>query len=272
MGKRRANTHVPQARIREDHRVTRHTRAPHQERFPDAGLARVCAELTRIAGEHKERAEQIARPNWPLRAVVWAVIAACVILLVKTGNLIDFSKTTADSVYSVLQGIEAAMNIIVLMGASALFLFTVEERMKRRRALMALHELRSIAHVIDMHQLTKDPMQTLAGNAATPSSPKRELTPFLLTRYLDYCSEMLSLTAKVATLYAQSLPDPTVSSTANDLEQLCTNLSNKIWQKISIVHRIIEQAPRSSVPQVRLSASTAAAPIPPTGSLANDPA
>ena len=31
-----------------------------------------------------------------------------------------------------------------------------------------------------------------------PSSPKRLLSPFELTRYLDYCSEMLSLAAKVA--------------------------------------------------------------------------
>ena len=49
------------------------------------------------------------------------------------------------------------MNIIVLMGAALFFLVTIEDRLKRRRALTALHELRSIVHVIDMHQLTKDP-------------------------------------------------------------------------------------------------------------------
>jgi len=36
------------------------------------------------------------------------------------------------------------------------------------------------------------------------------MTPFELGRYLDYCSEMLSLTGKVAALYAQDLDDPVV--------------------------------------------------------------
>jgi hypothetical protein len=32
-----------------------------------------------------------------------------------------------------------------------------------------------------------------------------------MTRYLDYCSEMVSLTAKIAVLFAQSLADPVVT-------------------------------------------------------------
>jgi hypothetical protein len=51
------------------------------------------------------------------------------------------------------------------------FLLTVESRVKRRTALRALHELRSIAHVIDMHQLTKDPEQLLSPAMSTASSP-----------------------------------------------------------------------------------------------------
>ena len=52
----------------------------------------------------------------------------------------------------------------------------------------ALHELRGVAHVIDMHQLTKDPRGMKFKAIATASSPERTLTPFQLTRYLDYCS------------------------------------------------------------------------------------
>ena len=42
-----------------------------------------------------------------------------------------------------------------------LFLFSLEGRLKRRTALRMLHRLRSIAHVVDMHQLTKDPENVL---------------------------------------------------------------------------------------------------------------
>jgi hypothetical protein len=72
----------------------------------------------------------------------------------------------------------------------------------------------------------------------TSSSPDRGLTPFELVRYLDYCSEMLSLTAKLAALYAEKLSDPVVVDTVGDLERLTSDLSGKIWQKITIVQSL----------------------------------
>ena len=225
------------------------------ERFPQSGLKKVCAELAEIARENKARAERIARPNMPLRIGVLILLGGLLLLLSRVGSLIDFSKTSADSVYTVLQGIEASMNILVLMGASAVFLVSAEDRLKRRRALAALHELRSIAHVIDMHQLTKDPSMIVGAGHDTPSSPHRTLTPFLLTRYLDYCSEMLSLTAKVASLYAQSFPDPVVADAVNDLETITASLSQKIWQKINVVQALVAAAPTTSVPAIRRSVS-----------------
>ena len=38
-----------------------------------------------------------------------------------------------------------------------------------------------------------------------------------------------------AALYAQYFPDATVVAAVNDVEQLTTNLSRKIWQKIVLV-------------------------------------
>ena len=163
------------------------------ERFPGAGLGDVCAELLRIAGENSNRAERITRRNMPLRMAIIALLAFGLGGLVWIVSLIDFSRTSADSVYSVLQGLEAAANLVVLLGAALFFLVSIEVRLKRRRALAALHELRSIIHVIDMHQLTKDPSTAVSVGGKTASSPARTLSRFELTRYLDYCSEMLSL-------------------------------------------------------------------------------
>ena len=61
------------------------------------------------------------------------------------------------------------------------------------------------------------------------------MSKFEVTRYLDYCSEMLSLISKLAALYAQNLPDAVVIDAVNDIEELTTNLSSKIWQKITII-------------------------------------
>ena len=126
-----------------------------------------------------------------------------------------------------MQVLEAGINDLVLVGAAIFFLATLESRIKRRRALRALRELRSIAHIIDMHQLTKDPERT--------QPTEREMTAAALARYLDYCSEMLSLTGKVAALYVQNFEDGVALQAVNEIEDLTTGLSRKIWQKLTIV-------------------------------------
>ena len=231
------------------------------ERFPGAGLCGVCAELSRITRDSEERIREIRQPNIALRSGVVVFLLAAVWLLWRITPYLDFEKRTADNIYSVLQGVDAALNIVVLMGAAALFLFAVEERKKRRRALTAVHELRSLIHVIDMHQLTKDPGSVAFVSQPTASSPKRTLTPFELTRYLDYCSELLSLSGKVAALYAQSLPDAVVVDAVSDIERLTMNLSSKVWQKISLIeqHAISAQDPKLAKPQ-SLVAPAAAVP------------
>lgn len=201
------------------------------ERFPGASLAAVCAELTTVARENDQRARRLARPNYLLRLVGALVTAAGLFLMLVVASQLEVKRET-ESVYSTLQGIDSALSIVLVVGGSIVFLMSLEARWKRQQALGDLDELRSIIHVIDMHQLTKDPASLVS--APTPSSPQRNLSAADLVRYLDYCSEMLSLAAKVAAVYAQSTKDPQVVAAASDLQQLTANLSAKVWQKIRI--------------------------------------
>lgn len=57
-----------------------------------------------------------------------------------------------------------------------------------------------------------------------------------LGRYLDYCSELLSLVGKAAALCAQESTDQVVLDTVSEVETLTLGLSRKIWQKISLLH------------------------------------
>ena len=88
-----------------------------------------------------------------------------------------------------------------------------------------------------MHQLTKDPEVVLSGGPSTKSSPKRTMTTFEMSRYLDYCSEMLSLIGKVAALYVQRFEDPVALSAVDQIEDLTTGLSRKVWQKITLINQ-----------------------------------
>lgn len=205
------------------------------ERFPGSSLNRVTAELRRLASETESLVERLRRPIWPLR--IGAAIGIVGILGI-TGALAVLAlrvNIRVQSIVDLLQASESAVNDIILLSVAIFFFFTLEGRAKRRTALGALHHLRSIVHIVDMHQLSKDPEHLLAPAMTTQSSPRRSFTRFELARYLDYCSELLSLTSKLAALHVQYLNDPVVLDAVNDIETLAASLSNKIWQKIMIL-------------------------------------
>lgn len=87
-----------------------------------------------------------------------------------------------------------------------------------------------------MHQLTKDPSLAENNNHSTEHSPKRTLSKFELLRYLNYCSELSALISKTASLYSQSFPDEVIINGVNEIENLTTGLSRKVWQKIMILN------------------------------------
>ena len=63
------------------------------------------------------------------------------------------------------------------------------------------------------------------------------MNAYELTRYLGYCSELLSLLSKIAALHVQRFNDPVTLAAVDELEGLCSSLSGKMWQKILIVDR-----------------------------------
>lgn len=209
-----------------------------RERFPDASLNNVVTEVIELGKRDRRRSERLARPYIFLRMGTAAAIIGAVIALTYMGYWL-FSAIGVDGagfdIFNIFEGVEAGLNIVILAAVAIFTLSRIEERLKRSLALDDLHELRSIAHIIDMHQLTKDPTAVLKLGPRTASSPTREMSDFELSRYLDYCAELLSLAGKIAALYAQSSRDPVVIAAVNDIESLTSNMSAKIWQKIIIV-------------------------------------
>jgi hypothetical protein len=210
-------------------------------RFPESGLSKVAAEIQSISGRAAALSEWLAKPHLPLRILAGLGILL-VLTTVVTAVLSVRLHLTFSSISEFLQGSAAAIDEVVFMGIAVVFLLTLENRLKRRRALKAIHVLRSIAHIIDMHQLTKDPERT-TGPLPVPRSGKRPLTPRDLIRYLDYCSDLLALISKIGALYVQKFDDPVTLAAVNEVENLTNGLSRKIWQKIMILDRIIAPRP-----------------------------
>lgn len=215
------------------------------DRFPDRGLDDVCGDLIAVAQETERRVKAAQRSALLLRAGVVLVLFAAVGLALPLIAIVEpvlvelvaqpAAEEFAASPATALQAFESAVNLVILVALAIWFLVSLEIRWKRRTVLRHLHELRSFAHVVDMHQLTKDPVSILNPSERLPSSPERDLTPFQLARYLDYCVEMLSLIGKLAALYAEQNEDTQIIEAASDIEDLTTNLSRKIWQKVVVI-------------------------------------
>jgi hypothetical protein len=196
-------------------------------RFPDSNLRQVCEQFLGVAKEVADCEAYLRRPNWPLRALGGLAIVGLTALLLTIAVLT--LRAPADmTVGDVVQTIEAGVNDIVFFGIAVFFLLSIETRVKRHRALAMLHELRSLAHIVDMHQLTKDPA-LLASDG--------QMSPAELGRYLDFCSDILALISKVAALMVQDFDDGVVLAAVNEIETLTTGLSRKVWQKITVLER-----------------------------------
>ena len=198
-----------------------------------------------MARETVERLQWIHRPHLLLRTVTCLLLVSCLGVFVAV--LASLHGSDLSEISAFVQTLEAGLSSLFFIGASTIFVVTWEKRIKRNRALHSLHELRAMAHIVDMHQLTKDPNAILSGRTGTASSPQRPLSVVELGRYLDYCSELLSLIGKISALYSQSLDDPVVLNAVDDIEDLTTELSQKVWQKIAVLDKTGTQSATTPV-------------------------
>jgi hypothetical protein len=211
-------------------------------RFPDSGLHGVSVKLLQVARQAQAQADWIAEPIRPLRLGIAVLVA--VILAGILGAVITFEPTAkALTFWELVGAIEAALNDVVMVGIAVFFLVSLEGRIKRHRTLAALNRLRSLAHIIDMHQLTKDPDHLVWGEPGDADEGVQRMTPYQLTRYLEYCSEMLSLVGKVCAIYIDKFDDSVTLAAVNEVEALTTGLSGKIWQKVSILDAMAPSKP-----------------------------
>ncbi len=201
-------------------------------RFAGRGLVQVAWQVRRVAGQAVAETVAIQQPVRWIRGVTIGLIIIMASVVLKL--LFHLRFTDADG-WEMLGGIEAGINTVVYLGVGLLFFVTLEQRLKRRKALRAIQELRALAHVIDMHQLSKDPEWFHLKESSPLNDESQHLGTTELTRYLDYCTDLLALLGKTAAVYAQNMQDGVVLKAVDEIETLTTSLSRKIWQKIIIL-------------------------------------
>jgi hypothetical protein len=208
-------------------------------RFPDRGLLAVAGELRVLTADVAEGSSAVReRLRWVRLA---SRVAAVVVLVASVAVFVlafrDAVSAGPDRSFEWVPLIESTINDLVFAGLALWFLYALPQRLERGHLLDLLHRLRSLAHIVDMHQLTKDPERLRPDFRPTGATVSVDLDRGEMEHYLDYCSELLSLIGKAAALCAEESRDSLVLTTVSDLETLTTGMSRKIWQKISLLPR-----------------------------------
>lgn len=206
-------------------------------RFPDRSLWEVCGEVVGLVDEITA-GSGISRRRVRLARLLSRLAVLAVVLFLGGAVALAaaevFAAPRAMGPLDLLPLLETLINDLVFGGIAVFFLLRVPERMERARVLRVLHRLRSLAHVIDMHQLTKVPERLERGSREDGGL---DLDRTELTRYLDFCTEMLSLVGKSAALYAEDTTDGDVLDAVGGIETLTSDMARKVWQKIGIIQQ-----------------------------------
>ncbi len=241
---------VPATRLDTEvvHATALRLRARIKARFPDRDLGRVAGELVELVDLVRQPSRS---QRWIelLRRVCRVLIVVLLITVpLVLGAIIFRGLQEVDRAIDWIAILESAINDLVFTGLAIIFLWAAPDRLARHSELGVLHRLRSLAHVIDMHQLTKDPERYRPGFQPTEESIDVDLTPIELSQYLEYCSELLSLVGKTAALFANNATDRIVLDGVHDIESLTSDLSRQIWQKISILPSLKLDGPDPKTP------------------------
>ncbi len=124
---------------------------------------------------------------------------------------------------------DAGFNLLVLLAGALWFFITLEGRLKRKKALESIEELREFIHVIDLTQLYYTPELYNPDASNSPTQRGLDYT------YLLFCTQMFGVISNLAALYSRGAAGDSILRAASDVKMLETALSTKLLSKVEIV-------------------------------------
>ncbi len=170
------------------------------ERLPGSSLAGLAAELAQIAHATDQRARQARRPIYSIRFISVLAVGASLLAL---AYLLDHIHTRWEfgTITEVFEAADAGFNLLILLAGALWFLITFENRIKRKKALVYIEELREFLHVIDVTQLYYTPLVYNPNSNHDPEASRGSLS-FDYTYFLS-CTQMLAVISNLAPLYTR---------------------------------------------------------------------
>lgn len=197
-------------------------------RLPGTTLAALAGELETIALSAMERGRLARQPIVSIRLLSAAAIVSAVSALWYLADHIH-TKWEFGTINEVFEGLHTGFELVALFAGAMWFCATIELRIKRKRALAFIEELREFIHVIDVTQLYFTPDLYRSRTPAGPTLPTLDET------YLLYCTQMLAVLGNLAPLYTRGAPEDSVLRAAADVETLAIAVTTKHLAKAELV-------------------------------------
>lgn len=196
-----------------------------RSRFPDRGLPDRLDDLADLSADAAALADRV-KGRTPLDFLIPAVAMLGILAVAGLiGISFSFRMEVPTSVLDVVEPLDAAVNLGILLLTFGFLVYRIVAERRRGRLLAMVHRIRSLVHLFDMIQLTKN----LEPAEDAPLSIEDRV------RYLDHCSQGASLASKCAALLIAHHPDPPLVVAVNEVESVCSGISQKIWAKIAVL-------------------------------------
>ncbi len=193
-------------------------------KLPGSSLAGLAVELAHIAHATVERTQQARRPIYAIRVLSFLAISTSLLGLCYLLDHIH-ARWEFGTIAEVFDATDAGFNLLVLLAGALWFLITFENRIKRRKALQFIEELREFIHVIDVTQLFYTPIVYNPDPAAARTSVTFDYTYFL------FCTQMLAVISNLAPLYTRGAAGDSILRAASDVEMLANAITAKLLSK-----------------------------------------
>jgi hypothetical protein len=206
-------------------------------RFGQDHLTDVALQVERVARMSDAKLKKSLRLGRVIRWLTWPWVLAAALGIVAWIRSLHLTIELKDA-GDLAQSLDSIFQLLLVLGAGAWFLLSIGSKVQRAALLKALQELNELAQVVDLIQLDKDPDRLhFSKEQRTDKSPTlgKANTAFLLSRYLDYCAELLSILAKVGCLYRDKVSDEVVLSRLGDFDRLTNQLRANISTKMSLI-------------------------------------
>lgn len=208
-----------------------------QDRFGEDDLTGIARQVSQVAVASEKRISRALRVGFIIRLLTWPLVLGSVLGVASWIGSLGLTIRVNDA-GDLAQSLDSVFQLMLVLGAGIWFLLSIGTKVQRRSLLEALQELNKLAQVIDLVQLDKDPdrlyFSTEQRTAKSPTLGKAN-TAFLLSRYLDYCAELLSVLGKVACLYRERIDDEVVLSRLGDFDRLTNQLRTNIGAKMGLI-------------------------------------